>query len=289
MSTPVVVQGTAVQSPYAGSGTQVQENYGSQANPSSSGDQTDPPKSGCKDPIFAVLFYGNVIAMVVVAVIYGPAAFEDAQYSESYTGYLIAVTLCAIISLLFSGLGLLVMMRFPETIIKASLIFVVVLSGAYAVLMFIAGSIIGGIFGVLFFAIGVCYARAVWSRIPFATINMVTGITAIQANFGVTIFAYTFAILAVGWSILWAISLAGVYELSCDVVNCSPNYGYLFLLLVSYFFTHQVLQVCSTMQAVERVFLYQLMWLAMSLTFFCLVGFRTLFMSRWPVPLVPGG
>jgi hypothetical protein len=171
MSTPVVVQGTAVQAPF-GASPQPEGNFGSSPHPQASDGENEAAKTGCKDPIFALLFYANVIAMVAVAAAYGPAAFDESEQSATYDAYLAAVGVTAIISLLFSGLGLLVMMKFPETIIKASLIFVVVMSLVWCIFSFLVGSIIGGIFGLIFFAIGVCYARAVWSRIPFATVRL---------------------------------------------------------------------------------------------------------------------
>jgi hypothetical protein len=102
---------------------------------------------------------------------------------------------------------------------------------------------------VIFFLISICYARAVWSRIPFATINLITACTAIKANCGVIIFAYIFTVLAGGWSIIWAVAFAGVFDktYSCDDTTgqCTDvNYGFLFLLFVAFFFGHQVLQNC---------------------------------------------
>jgi succinate dehydrogenase hydrophobic anchor subunit len=112
---------------------------------------------------------------------------------------------------------------------------------------FLSGQVAIGIIGVIFFAISLCYARAVWSRIPFATANLVTACTAIRANLGVTLYAYFFTAIAGVWSITWALAFIGIYNKTyeCDENNvCSdPSYGYLFLLFVAYFFIHQVLQV----------------------------------------------
>lgn len=56
-----------------------------------------------------------------------------------------------------------------------------------------------------------------------------------------------FTILAGLWSICWSVALAGVlnqtYECDANNVCSNPSYGLLFLLFLSYFFTHQVLQV----------------------------------------------
>jgi hypothetical protein len=48
--------------------------------------------------------------------------------------------------------------------IKVSLIFVVAMSGVWAVMAFLSGSIFAGVLGLIFFALSLCYARAVWSR-----------------------------------------------------------------------------------------------------------------------------
>ena len=79
---------------------------------------------------------------------------------------------------------------------------------------------------------------------------MTTAIVAIKANLGVTAFAYFFTILAGGWSILWALAVTGAMEQNsaanpCDAngENCpGPNYGIMFLLFLSFFFAHQVIQ-----------------------------------------------
>lgn len=57
-------------------------------------------------------------------------------------------------------------------------------------------------------------------------------------------------IVAFGWSILWSIALAGVYDQVIVDVNGNGqanniNYGYYFLLFLSFFFTHQVIQNCT--------------------------------------------
>ena len=154
---------------------------------------------------------------------------------------------CAII---ISGLMLSVMMCIPAFLIKAALIFSVVATLVWAVVAFAAGQWIIGIIGILFFAISICYACCVWSRIPFATANLTTAITAVRGNCGVTIIAYIFALLAFGWSVLWAFSMLGLMDKTykCETnaagqeVCGEPNYGILFVMFISYFFTHQVIQ-----------------------------------------------
>mmetsp|Transcript_11421 Transcript_11421/g.28140 ORF Transcript_11421/g.28140 Transcript_11421/m.28140 type:complete len:386 (-) Transcript_11421:294-1451(-) len=150
------------------------------------------------------------------------------------------------------------MMCIPALLIKVSLIMMLVLSGAMMVLMFMSGGVLGGIFGAIFFLIFVCYAKAVWSRIPFASVNLLVATTAIKKNAGVIFVSYIFVAVAFGWTLLWSISLMGVWDQvvstetkttdvggggnSATYTVSSASYGYLFLLFLSYFFTHQVIQ-----------------------------------------------
>eukprot|EP00543_Licmophora_paradoxa_P005639 CAMPEP_0202445168 /NCGR_PEP_ID=MMETSP1360-20130828/4044_1 /ASSEMBLY_ACC=CAM_ASM_000848 /TAXON_ID=515479 /ORGANISM="Licmophora paradoxa, Strain CCMP2313" /LENGTH=475 /DNA_ID=CAMNT_0049061345 /DNA_START=49 /DNA_END=1476 /DNA_ORIENTATION=+ len=204
-------------------------------------------ESKCRDPIFAALGWINVIAILVVCAIFGPDAFSETtnQNFEEFEGYLVAVVITGLFSVVLSGLMLLVMMRIPTLLVKASLIFVVILSGIWAAAAIFTGNIFVGAFGILFFVLSICYARAVWSRIPFASANLLTACTAVRDNCGVTILSYFFVLLAFVWSIIWAIALLGVWEktYTCTDAGCTdPNYFFLFLLFLSYFFAHQILQ-----------------------------------------------
>ena len=269
---PVIIQGTAVDYggnyPPQGSGgggfanaldQQPQQTYAQQTYPTTSnggggsgsggGRHGEKQANGCKDPIFALLFYGTVLAILAVAATFGPHAF-DTSSTYNYKSYVVAVVVTAVISLLLSGLGLLALMAIPETIIKVALIFVVAMALVWCVFCFAVGSYVGGAIAAIFFVLSLCYMRAAWPRIPFAAANLTTAVTAIKANFGVTFFAYLFAILAAGWSVLWSVAFAGVFDAtySCNAngVCSNPSYGYMFLLFVAFFFAHQVIQVRIT-------------------------------------------
>jgi hypothetical protein len=59
-------------------------------------------------------------------------------------------------------------------------------------------------------------------------------LTAVRANLGLAVVAYAFMALALAWSVFWAIGLG-------DLLN-TVGQGILFLFLLSYYWTHQVLQ-----------------------------------------------
>jgi hypothetical protein len=76
---PVVVQGTAVPS------------YPSAAPsrpPPTAREEVDGKRSsGCKDPLFALLFYGCIASIVTVAAIYGQEAFVASDDGLVYQNY----------------------------------------------------------------------------------------------------------------------------------------------------------------------------------------------------------
>jgi hypothetical protein len=52
-------------------------------------------------------------------------------------------------------------------------------------------------------AVFICYARAVWDRIPFAAANLRTGVAAIQSNLGIPFLSLSAIPLTIGWVLLW--------------------------------------------------------------------------------------
>lgn len=257
MGAPVVVQGTAVTaSPYDHS-TQptTQPTTAAPRDPETTGEKQE---TKCRDPIFAILLYGNLAAIIAVAGVYGTSAFTEAVTDSTsgynYNGYIYATFILGAVAIVLTGVSLPIMMCIPMILIKCSLISMLILSGVMMAMSFVYGNIWGGIFGAIFFLIFACYARAVWSRIPFASVNLLTACTAIKKNAGVLFVAFFFVLLAFGWTLLWAISVMGVWDKviqseevqgvngQVTYTQNSVNYGYLFLLLLSYFFTHQVIQ-----------------------------------------------
>lgn len=271
MSSPVVVQGTPVANPHAQQGGFSTSIAGD--NPH--GGQKQEAK--CNDPIFAILFYITVFAMLAVSITYGPSAMESGEgESYDYSGYVTATVIIVCLSFFASGGALAVMMCIPETLIKVALIFVVIMAGIWMVMAFVSGQIFAGIMGAIFFAMSLCYAKVVWARIPFATVNLVTSMTAIKANLGVALYAYVFTLIAGGWSILWSVSFVGIFNESdsCDAngENCEPSYGILFVLFVAFFFVQQVLSVSFVSAFISRF--------SRKSSLSCFVFARAVFMPR---------
>ena len=92
----------------------------------------------CRDPIFALLLYGNVIAIAVVVGVYGTSAFSellddattaaDASSSYDYSGYVRATFVLGAAAIVLTGLTLPVMLCIPGVLIKCSLLAMLVMS-----------------------------------------------------------------------------------------------------------------------------------------------------------------
>lgn len=213
----------------------------------------------CRDPLFAGLFYINLAVIIGIAAVFGTNPFtveqdnnnNNAQNGEiDYMPFIYVVLIGGAFSLVLSAFTLQLLICIPSFLIKVSLLFNVALSAAAAVFAFMYGSTVMAIICAIFFLITCCYTYCIWSRIPFATANLKTGCTAIKSNCGVTFLAYIVVAFAFGWTMLWTASVLGIQDsiIQCEddgngnTICSNPNYLILFLLFVSYFFTHQVLQ-----------------------------------------------
>jgi hypothetical protein len=98
----------------------------------------------------------------------------------------------------------------------------------------------------LSFVIGICYAKLVWHRIPYAAANLNTALTAVKANMGLVTLAYAFMALALVWTMLWMLGLANSLSTSNLVV--------VFILFLSYYWVHQVLQNTGTVLQMSFLF-----------------------------------
>eukprot|EP00591_Stephanopyxis_turris_P002579 CAMPEP_0195518252 /NCGR_PEP_ID=MMETSP0794_2-20130614/12641_1 /TAXON_ID=515487 /ORGANISM="Stephanopyxis turris, Strain CCMP 815" /LENGTH=483 /DNA_ID=CAMNT_0040647191 /DNA_START=110 /DNA_END=1561 /DNA_ORIENTATION=+ len=227
--------------------------------PNNGGDDSDSQTSSrlgevqpkkCNDWFFAFLFYGQVAAIVVCAFVYGEYALQEYSLGGISTNAMPYMSIAAItgaFAFILSGTMLFVMTYIASFLIKFALLFQLVLSGVWTAYAIAIGNIVLAILGVILFLLGCCYAWMTWSRIPFATANLVTGLTAVKKNCGVSIVAYLFAILSVAWFYLWSFVAIGIVVMeTCDeftrVCDGQLNGAYLFLLFLSFFFTLQVIQ-----------------------------------------------
>jgi hypothetical protein len=186
-----------------------------------------------QDVIWALAFYAHLVIVIVFICIElssGQVAASGASY-QKVTSVVIAT---GVAGLGLTTLALSFMMRQAQVLVQIALIFSVITSLAIGVVGFTVGQIWMGVIGLVSFAIGICYAYAVWHRIPFAAANLNTALMAVRMNMGLLVFAYGTTAVAFVWTILWFLGVGGSLN--------NGNLPLLFALFVSYYWVHQVLQ-----------------------------------------------
>jgi hypothetical protein len=190
-----------------------------------------------RDVIWAVIFVIHLAAMFVIISLNISSINDDGEegggIGSTYNGVIWLVGVTAVTSIGIGSAALGLMMRYTTALVKISLVFSVIMSALVGILGLMSGQMLMGIMGLAMFAIGICYAMAVWPRIPFAAANLNTALTGVKANMGLTVVAYLMMILAFGWSMLWFIGLGEAFSSSNSIT--------LFFLLLSYYWVHQVL------------------------------------------------
>jgi len=201
--------------------------------PDFGGVKGEPQPKMFQDVGFAVGFVAHLCVMLFFLL--GAVRASDGQQNGSVaSGIVYVVMTTAIFALGLSTFALGFMMQFATQLIKMALFFSIGCSLAIGVLGAMSGQMLMAVMGFISSAFGCCYAYFVWGRIPFAAINLNTALTGVKANLGLAVVAYLFLFIAIGWSVWWSVAAGGA-------MNSMGN-GAIFLFLVSYYWTHQVIQ-----------------------------------------------
>ena len=169
MREPVVVQGT-ITNPW--DGETIEMGNGNNSIPPPKGEKQE---TRCRDFWAAILLYINVAAIAAIAGTLGQTAFGNIKNSDTsgidFTGYANATAVTGVVSLVFAGLSFLVLLAIPQFIIKFSLFFSIggQVAIAAACIYYQVWTAAG--LAVVFLLVTLCYVKAIWSRIPFATVR----------------------------------------------------------------------------------------------------------------------
>jgi enamine deaminase RidA (YjgF/YER057c/UK114 family) len=170
-----------------------------------------------QDVIWAILFVVH-LCVVMVLIAMGMGSGSAFSQGTSYGGVLFVAGVTGLVAMGLSAGALSFMMQNAEMLVRIALIFSVATSLAIGIIGFMAGNMWMGGLGLLSFAIGCCYAKIVWPRIPFAATNLNTALSAVRANMGLTVASFGLTALAFGWTVLWFLgvgsALSGSNELS---------------------------------------------------------------------------
>lgn len=185
-----------------------------------------------QDLFWAILFIAHLI--VIIAVICIGLQSGNGIQSGSYGSIVSMVVITGIVGVVASIASLSFMMQHAEALVQAALVFSVFTSLLIAILGFLTGSILMGVIGLISFAVGICYAKMVWPRIPFVASNLNTALTAVKCNLGLTVVSIAFTLAAFAWTIMWFLGVGDALA--------GSNLLVVFFLFFSYYWVHQVLQ-----------------------------------------------
>ena len=195
----------------------------------------DPPHQ-YKDVAWAVAF-GLQAVLVIFMCLYLMGTGQTAANAGGTTvmgGVLAVVGVCGFLAIGLTSASLSFMSRNAEALVQAALVFSVATSFFMGVVGLLSGNWLMGVLGCAAGAIGVCYAYFVWKRIPFAAANLRTALQAVRSNMGLMVVALGVTAVAMAWSTLWFTGVGQSLQ--------SESLAVVFLLFLSYYWTHEVLR-----------------------------------------------
>jgi hypothetical protein len=219
----------------------------------------------CRDVIFLLLFVFHLIFMVYLGHNYGKDALENnepaADTDAVVTIYVKNLVYLACISggfaIVVSAMLLAVMTFFARHFVQVALIFIITLSFIWGTLgIGLSPKNVVPITGIIALALSVAYAFIVWDRIPFASANLLTALNGVYAFPGTVGVAFIFQALALGWSVYYAIVLAGIYD-AIKEGKLELSYRWeiaaYVLMGISYYWTFQVFAVSCSRRLTRRL------------------------------------
>ena len=198
----------------------------------------DPPRQ-YKDFVWAVIFVSQLVLVIFMSLyLIGTQQqqgnYNNAQQQQSYGGVFGVVGVCGFLSIGLVMASFAFMMKNAEVLVQAALMFSVATSAFLGIIGLLTGNLLMGVLGCVSGVIGCCYAYFVWKRIPFAAANLKTALTAVRANMGLLVVALLVSAVAMGWSVLWFLGVGQALH--------SESLFVVFLLFLSYYWTHEVLR-----------------------------------------------
>jgi Plasma-membrane choline transporter len=220
--------------------------------------QENSKASFCRDPIWAVIFVLQIVVLMSLGFTWGlqSMATNDPSSSSSWiphsskliSDFTILLAAIFVLASLLSSVALMIMARWAEKLIQGSIIFNIMMTLLLSILCAVQHQMTGSLIFLFVALMGVCYARSVWSMIPWAASNLSTAVAAISQNLGIYLVGLGTSLMAVLYSIVWLMAVMGTEwrTTSCAKDGACDHHGSGFILALfsmSLFWTLQVLKV----------------------------------------------
>lgn len=216
-----------------------------------------------RDWIFGVLFYIQVLVVIVCGMVYSPRGYEKidqimnytlireqiesesddmtpeqwnefdtfvAEVSEYISSYAIRILLwtilpCALFAFFWVHVTLIFVVRpFAKFVVRSSLVLTVFATLALVLLLVVPSLTPGSlVVGTTLCGAIIYYVHLVWSMIPFAAVNLKVAVIGINANMGSQIWAFFFCKVGLLWILYWLYATFGILSYLDD--QCKAKHG----------------------------------------------------------------
>ena len=230
----------------------------------------------CKDAVFALLFLVQLVLISVIGLKFGPEALvdtaeelgpgegleddealptliegeaEDEHVVLAYWNIIKMAYTCGAFAIIISALALAFMMAMSRRLVYVALVLSIGVSFAWGTIgIGISPKSFVPITGIIALMLTVGYMFVVWDRITFASANLTTALSGVRDNLGLVGVAFFFQFLALVCSIYYSFTFVGLHDAMYNGnMDLSDNLKIAVdvLLLVSYYWTYQVLRVSA--------------------------------------------
>ena len=220
------------------------------ANLQPAGERFNYEKGTYNDLGFLILFYGHLFILFILACVYGSqytkanstatATTTTTSGTSDQSGFIGILIFVAVIGAALGYAWLRLIQKYGEAIIKVSIGVTVAFSFLFAIVAFATGGVSLGIV-LLFLAILTAFwFYSIRHLIPFNGAILETAAMILEENNGSLYISYAVLVAQIVWTAFWIFVLLAV-NYNMNLNNQSSNGFVIFLLLISYYWTCEVL------------------------------------------------
>lgn len=179
----------------------------------------------CNDIFFAILFWFQLIFILILAMVFGPKAFGDNLNTKNntvvssgvvvftYQNFIILTVGCGIVAMVMSSVLLLFITTSAERVIPMTLFISMILALLWSLIgLYLSPQSFIPVMGLATFGISVAYTFIVWDRIGFVTSTLKTAIAALKDEYSMILLACMMQVLALIGIIFYTCTCIGIYN-----------------------------------------------------------------------------
>jgi hypothetical protein len=188
----------------------------------------------CRNIFVAIIFLTQLVVIITLAImaivawsnedIAAHIHWDWGSSSTATSVLLFGITVLASTATLSAIIVLLLLGTLADMMIQISLVLSPISCGLSSLGALMLGQIGPAILFLVVAIMGVCYARSVWHRIPFATANVAVAMAAIHAHKGVIVLAYVTLLQGILWTVVWTLAVVQVSVVHPEWIwECTAN------------------------------------------------------------------